>query len=161
MKVLTTGTLEEKIIRSFIYGRPNQLTYSLNKSGPPNSIINFLIIPVKFKQTLAELSNELVFYIKYDKQDDNPEIEASILSKVDFDWLIPANPLLINPSMVPDIININNSKLFFPNSEYIYRIKKMMINNWNKNKILWYSEDMPIMKNFYNKISKLFSTNNR
>jgi hypothetical protein len=28
MKVLTTGTLEEKIIRSFIYGRPNQLTYS-------------------------------------------------------------------------------------------------------------------------------------
>jgi hypothetical protein len=161
MKVLTTGTLEEKIIRSFIYGRPNQLTYSLNKSGPPNSIINFLIIPVKFKQTLAELSNELVFYLKYDKQDDNPEIEASILSKVDFDWLIPANPLLINPSMVPDIININNSKLFFPNSEYIYRIKKMMINNWNKNKILWYSEDMPIMKNFYNKISKLFSTNNR
>ena len=32
----------------------------------------------------------------------------------------------------------------------------MMINNWNKNNILWYSDDIPIMKNFYNKISKLF-----
>ena len=160
MKILTTGTLEEKIIRSFIYGRPYQFTYSLNKSGPPNSIMNFIIVPVKFKETLAELSNELVFYVKYDKQDDNPEIEASILSKVDFNWLIPANPLFINPRSVPDIIKINNLELFFPNSEYINRIKQMMINNWNKNKILWYSDDIPIMKNFYNKISKLFSTNN-
>jgi hypothetical protein len=161
MKILTTGTIEEKIIRSFIYGRPNQFTYSLVKSGPPNSVMNYAIIPVKFKETLSELSNESIFYIKYFKQDDNPEIEASILSKVDFNWLIPANPLLINPILVPDIIKINNSELFYSNSEHINRIKKMMINNWNKNKILWYSEDMPIMKNFYNKISKLFSTNNR
>jgi len=159
IKILTTGTLEEKIIRSFIYGRPYQFTYSLNKSGPPNSIMNFVIIPVKFKETLAELSNELVFYIKYEKNPDNPEIQASILSKVNFDWLIPANPMLINPISVPDIIRIKNSEIFIPNSEHINRIKQMMINNWNKNKILWYSDSTPIMKNFYNKISKLFSTN--
>ena len=160
MKLLTTGTIEEKIIRSYLYGRPNQFTYSITKSGPPCTLMNFIITPVKFKETLTILSNELVFYIKYDKK-DGVEYETSILSKVDFDWIIPANPLLINPRLVPDIIRINNSELFYPNSEHIERIKRMMINNWDKNKILWYSEDVPIMKHFYNNISKILSTNNR
>ena len=160
MKILTTGTLEEKIIRSFIYGRPCQFTYSMKKSGPPSSIINFFIIPVKFKETLAELSNELVFYINYEKNQEITQIQASILSKVNLDWLIPANPMLINPISVPDILRIKNSEIFIPNSEHINIIKQMMINNWNKNKILWYSDNTPIMKYFYNKISKLFSTNN-
>jgi len=32
-----------------------------------------------------------------------------------------------------------------------------MINKWNKNKIIWYSENLPIMKYFYNNINKIIN----
>jgi len=64
--------------------------------------------------------------------------------------------------MVPNAINvIDDSNIIYPNSEYIESIKRTMINNWNKNKILWYSDNVPIMKYFYNNITKIISTNNR
>ena len=31
--------------------------------------------------------------------------------------------------------------------------------NWNKNKVLWNSEKLPIMKHFFNNISKILTTN--
>jgi hypothetical protein len=77
------------------------------------------------------------------------------------DWLIPAIPLFINKLLVPDIILIDNSQFIYPNSEYIQQIKRKIINNWNKNKVLWNSEDVPIMKHFYNNITKILSTNDR
>ena len=161
-KLLTTGKIEEKIIRSFIYGRPYQFTYSLTKSGPPCTFMNFQAIPIQFtNETLTNLSNELVFFINYSLQDP-VEFKTSILNKVDLDWIIPAIPLFINPRMVPNVISvIDEEKLIFPNSENIESIKRTMINNWNKNKILWYSDNVPIMKMFYNKITTIISTNNK
>ena len=164
MKLLTTGTIEERIIRSFIYGKPYQFTYSLVKSGPPYSLMNYQVIPVKFtNETLTNLSNQMVFYINYSLEaGEYVELSASILNKVDLDWIIPAIPMFINPRMVPNIISVGEEKeLIFPNSEYIERIKRTMINNWNKNKILWYSDTVPIMNMFYNKITKIISTNNK
>jgi hypothetical protein len=157
MKHLTIGTIEERIIRSFIYGRPFHFTYTLTRSGPPCTFMNLQVTPVKFSESLIELSNELVFFINYTKKNDVTEYTTTILSKIDIDWLIPAIPLFINPRLVPNIIKIKDLDFIYPNSDYIQIIIRQMINKWNKNKIIWYSENLPIMKYFYNNINKIIS----
>ena len=70
-KYLTTATIEEKIIRSFLYATPNQFTMytSRNESTKLISYINFKLFNIFFKKsrkqtelTLTNLSNELTFF---------------------------------------------------------------------------------------------------
>ena len=162
MKHLTTGTIEERIIRSFIYGRPFQFSFSKFKTQPC-TIINRNINSIQFRETLVEKSTEMIFFINFYKQDndlpDNLPYITSILSKIDLEWLIPAVPLFMNKLSSIDIIIDENSEITFMDSEYIQQMKRTLINNWNKNKVLWNSENLPVMKHFYNNISKILSTN--
>jgi hypothetical protein len=162
MKQLTTSTIEERIVRSFIYGKPFQFSFSKNKSEIPVSIINSIINPVKFKETLIESSNEMIFFLNYYNEFEDLTESAyltSILSKIDLDWLIPAIPLFMNKLLDLDLIIVGNTKIIYANSEFVQQIKRKILNNWNKNKVLWNSENLPIMKHFYNNISRILSTN--
>ncbi len=181
MKNLTTGKIEERIIRSWIYGRPYNFTYSIEKSDVPFTFMNYNFIPIMFEtrpgrdtETLTNLSSEFIFYLNYSlvqnpniyKSDSIEQFNISFLSKIDLDWLVPAVPMFVNPRMVPKVLKMTNTKdeesqYYFPKSDSIQRVIRQIINNWNKNKVLWYSDSAPIMRDFYNKITKVITTNNK
>ena len=180
-KQLTDYTLEEKIIRSFVYGKPMQFTYSKNNNGIYGTIMNFNYPSVKFaepkfsgpSETLTLLSNEFTHYLVY-KEEENPMTEkqspdyintlnVSILSQISSEWLIPAIPLLINPILSQDIKKVTdydntNSYISYSNSWILQRFKKDIINNWNSNILIWDSEQTPLLRQFYKSIYKYISS---
>jgi hypothetical protein len=180
-KQLTDYTLEEKIIRSFVYGKPMQFTYSKNNKGIYGTIMNFNYPSVKFaeprfsgpSETITLLSNEFTHYLVY-KEEENPMIEkqspdyidtlnVSMLSQISPEWLIPAIPLLINPILSQDVKKVTNyddtnSYINYSNSWILQRFKKDIINNWNSNVLIWNSEQTPLLRQFYKSIYKYISS---
>lgn len=177
-KFLTTNTMEEKIIRSFIYGYPNQYTYSINNKNKFVTYINKKLCPVKFaeayfkgeSETLTSLSNNMTFYLNYSKVED-PDIignelldilNVKILSQIEAEWLIPALPLFMNPLCTPDIVmniglNDNISTVNYSNSSGIEMFKREIINKWNKHYVVWDNINVPILQYFYKNINKSIS----
>lgn len=180
-KQLTDCTLEEKIIRSFVYGNPMQFTYSKNNKGIYGTIMNFNYPSVKFaeprfpgpNETMTILSNEFTHYLVY-KEEENKMVEkqspdhidtlnVSILSQISPEWLIPAIPLLINPILSQDVKKVtdydnNNSYITYSNSWILQRFKKDVINNWSSNILIWDSEQTPLLRQFYKSIYKYISS---
>jgi hypothetical protein len=171
-KLLTTNTIEEKITRSFIYGTPNQYTYSIadNKFV---TYINRNIYPVMFSEpyyknqpseTLTNLSNELTYYLFYTESGvENKDnllsyMNVKILCTIDIRWLIPAAPLLMNPLCTPDIISTigkdNSSHISYTSSSAVERFKREMINSWDSNMLVWDSHETPILQYFYKRMYK-------
>lgn len=168
---LTDNTIDEKIIRSFLYGRPTQFTYSI-KNSKYVTLINFNYYNVKFaetfftneNETLTNLSNELTFYINFtDLTESNTEnadiVNVTILNQIKTEWLVSAIPLLINPILCPDVIlnsgiYDNKNVVEFINSHFMQIFKRSVINNWNQHIFVWNSKDMPILTNFNKSIYK-------
>ncbi len=193
-KQLTQYNIEERILRSFIYGRPFNFTYSINKSNKKATYMNLNYYPVvfaksrfkpkildrdrntdtnvdtsvdKLSETLTNLSHELTFYLNYDTIEDenifglekDNSLNVSILSQIETKWLIPAIPLFMNPLVIPDIqmsVGIFNNKVTieYPNSHIIQMLKREIINGWDKNAIVWSSDETPILKYFYKLATK-------
>jgi hypothetical protein len=171
-KVLTTNTIEEKIIRSFMYGRPSQFTFLL---GTYNyiSILNtqkyFVFFaspyfPNQPTETLTNLSNQLTFYLKYNDLtvDNRNVINGYYLNQVELKWIISALPLFVNPINSFDIeINtvLNYGDIITHYDGYsINMLKKETINLWNKELLVWNSEYAPILQIYYSNIYKSMST---
>ena len=142
-KYLTTGTIEEKILRSYLYGKSNQFTISLDK---PITLINKTQFPVSFAKilnnreidTITNISNEMTFYNHYSIDPENDNLNIKLLSAIDTEWLIPAFPILMNPLL----------------SHGSDRYKRHIINAWNQNYFVWDSDMTPILKYFYKEINK-------
>jgi hypothetical protein len=176
MKFLTQYTMDEKIIRSFLYGRPSQFTYSF-RGDKYMTFINHEIFNVKFAEpfyknqpteTLTTLSGEMTFYLKYVESEDpniinNEVLNLHLLSQIESKWLIPAIPLFVNPLTLPDVFtNIGKAAndtpiIQYNNSHGVQIFKREIINNWNKSFILWDIEETPILKDFYRKINNMIS----
>jgi hypothetical protein len=185
-KQLTTYTIDEKIIRSFIYGNPTQFTYSKNNKGIFGTVMNFNFPTVtfakpyqaksksdSFNETMTSLSNEFTHYLIYTEEQNtliekqSPDfintLNVSILSQISPEWLIPACPLLINPILSPDIkkvtdYNDTTAYINYYNSWILQRFKKDIINNWNSNILIWDSEQTPLLRLFYKSIYKYISS---
>jgi len=175
-KQLTQYTFDEKIIRSFIYGRPFNFTYSLNNSTVV-TYMNFRYYPVFFAksqskatETLTNLSNEMIFYMNYSEIDDpniiggsfEYKLNVNILSQIDAKWLTPAVPLFFNPMIVPDIIKKvgiydDIVSVDYPIAHSIQKLKKDMINNWDINMLIWNNSVTPILQHFYKAIGRHIS----
>ena len=179
---LTNNNLEEKIIRSFIYGNPMQFTYSKNNKGTYGTIMNFNYPTVKFaepklpkpgsNETMTLLSNEFTHYLIFKEEEylgekQSPDfidvLNVSILSQISPEWLIPAIPLLINPILSQDIKKVTdydgiNSYINYSNSCILQRFKKDIINNWNSNILIWDSDETPLLRQFYKSIYKYISS---
>jgi HrpA-like RNA helicase len=183
-KQLTESTLDEKIIRSFIYGYPMQFTHSTNNKGIYGTMMNLIYATVKFaepkfldtnmakselesNETLTLLSNEFTHYLMfteienplYKNKDSIDTLNVSILSQISPEWLIPAVPLLINPLLSLDIREVTDfyntdTYISYSNSWIIQKFKKIVINNWNSNILIWDSEQTPLLRNFYKSIYK-------
>lgn len=176
-KLLTTNTIDEKIIRSFLYGLSNQigikdvdfkgkfihLSY-INGNYYKINTINSLIIP-----------SDCIFFLEYKKpiaEEDEEDREyyirnvfiANITSNIDFKWTIPANPIYINPKYYTE----NNRSIIYLNRKNkstdifpIYRtqtyndIVRTIGNNWEEGLNIFYTNTMPILQNHINKVNKL------
>lgn len=170
-KHLTQNNINEKIIRSFLYGRPMNYTFT-TRSNVPMSIMNFENINVSFAKpqfgdvtvTVAEVSNDFTFYLKYKEEIDKSGLtifNCFILSRIEPVWLMSADPLIVNPLIQPDIIvmeglydgTIINTVI----SNTLQRYKKDLINSWNQNFSLWDSNETPILRHFYKLFNKIIS----
>jgi hypothetical protein len=179
-KYLTTGTIEEKIIRSFLYGFPSQYTYSINNNNKFVTYLNRSIHPVKFaepfyenqgSETLTVLSHELTFYYAFNEIEDlnvvkdmnsQNTLNVMILSQIQAEWLIPALPLFMNPLCTPDLVlttafEDDRQSINYPNSSGIDRFKREIINKWDRNYTIWDSKETPLLQYFYKKINKSIS----
>lgn len=173
IKLLTQHTIDEKIIRSFLYGRPSQFTYSF-RGDKYMTFMNHESFNVKFaepyyinqpSETLTNLSGEMTFYLKYVESEDPNIIKSEVLnvhllSQIESKWLIPAIPLFVNPLTSPDVFtNIVNGMpiISYNNSHGVQIFKREIMNSWNKSFILWDTEETPILNDFYRKINNMIA----
>ena len=171
-KVLTTNTHEEKILRSFLYGKPSQFSILL-RNNFYGTILNTQKFKVRFaepfysnqpNETLTNLSNNMTFYLEYSVSDINiNEINAKILNQIDLKWIISAIPSFVNPitSFETIITNINNKEYIdYYNEHSVQMLKKEIINNWNSELIIWTTNDTPILKDYYLRLYKSLTLKN-
>ena len=167
-KVLTDHTIEEKIVRSFVYGNPIQFTF--NEYNRLKSTINFNIYDVQLatpfyskKKMTDSLANveDFIFYLNYEQVDDTDEeiIKISILSKIKPVWLLYALPLVHNPIYNDISLMKNEGTINIINSYTIRKLNKEFTNNWSNNIFVWKLSDKkvaPLMYNFYKSIDEVF-----
>ena len=170
-KCLTDHTIEEKILRSYLYGNPIQ--FAFNESNKLKTILNLSLydvsynIPYTSKRRMNDSvvpTSDLVFYLNFE-QDDNLKntgkdtIKISILNKINPVWLIPALPLVHNPMFNDIIEETQNNQIIinFLDSYTINKLNKEFTNNWSNDYFIWNTEHAPNMQYFYKSIIKVIN----
>ena len=175
-KYLTDYTIEERIIRSFLYGKSKQFTFRLDsyysdkylQTFMNNYIIKVNIIKNRFgdNETLTNVSSDIMFYLNYTEDDKleiltgNNAIKISFINQIEPAWLIPTAPLFFN-STFNDVLSFvdkdNSQTIEFIKSRSFKKIRKEIANNWNQDFNIWDSDKTPILRDFYKKITKTIS----
>ena len=158
-KQLTEYTIEEKIIRSFIYGHPTQFIYP-NNNCDYLTIMNYNYYKINILDTTCIPSNNIIFYLVYNKENEENinELDINILSYISPEWLIPACPLLINPLLKYNVIK-DSGYIKYVNSHILQRFNKIINDNWNSNILIWNTEETPLLSLFYKLIYKYINNN--
>jgi hypothetical protein len=185
IKHLTNHTLDERIVRSFLYGHHDQFTFKLDMTSSnalytiinSNKIIAHIEQNMKKEQITLVNNNSIVFYYKYTNSklpNDTkiPIIDISFISEIKPEWLIPCSVLLFNPTNIFDInskdalIKLNpvstettdgQYKQLYAKSADLTKIQKNQMNCWHKNYNIWDSDETPIMRQFHIGITKKIS----
>lgn len=172
--VLTTFTLEEKIIKSFMYGKPSNFAYKTKLENEMLSVMNRKVFNVyynidfftKERLTMTNLSNSLIFYYSFSVNDTGKSINVSIVSNIDPKWLTSTYTMLFNPYTFPSYFidwKGDVKHYFFMGWDNYERIKKEILNNWNQDKNPWTLDDIetPIMTYFYKMITKTMTRSSK
>jgi len=166
-KYLTEYTIEERIIRSFLYGKSNHFTFSLDYNILQTFMnYNLLIVQINENETLTNTTNNIMFYLNYTENDKikmktgENAINISFINQIEPAWLIPTAPLFFN-STFNDILeltdNNDNISISFLKSRSFKKIQNEIANNWNQDFNIWDSNTTPILKEFFKKTSKIIS----
>ena len=170
-KLLTDYTLEEKIIKSFLFSKLMQfiLLNQFSNYYDYKTFINFNYYNVSntfLNNSITNNLGHLTFYLNFtDKSIDNKQnIDISILSNVKIEWIMQAYPLLVNPLLTPDVIlntglEDNQNYIIYDNNFNTKIMKKDIINIWNYNLLPWNINETPILQHFYKEIYKYISNN--
>ena len=153
-KFLFSNKIEEKIIRSFLYGKAYQYTYNIDNKGII-TFINNQLLPVLKSETFVPQSSSMLFYLMKGT-DFTGSLVYSYMNEFDVKWLISTNPLYFNPLYRPDIVNINNNIVYLDSID-IKKLIRNIGNYWSKDYNIWNDERTPILKYFYNKILRIIS----
>lgn len=166
-KCLTDYTLDEKILRSFLYGSPTQFTF--NESNNLRTLMNFSLYEVNVatsfnskKRTIETIStvSDFMFYLNFEEVDNlenkgRDTIKISFINKIKPIWLIPALPLVHN-QMFNDISqDVKNDEVVIKyfDSYTINKLNKEFTNNWSHHYFIWdLSDKAPILHHFYSSI---------
>jgi hypothetical protein len=171
IKQLNKYTIDERIIRSFIFGNPSNFTIE-SKDDEHVTLINMVpykftlaknenpMMDIKIPISLTDLSKHLVFYYKYSSVNYQKDktINLKFLNKIDASWLIPASPNLINPLKMNEIKLFNygesDEKIEIYSSHNYKMLIREIINSWNSNMLIWASEETPLLNLYYQNIYK-------
>jgi hypothetical protein len=186
VKHLTNYTMDERIIRSFLYGNHDQFTFKYNmvSTNALYTIINSSKVLAHIEQNnkkeqiiLTNIYSSIIFYYKYKNSDlpndtNIPIIDISFISEIKPEWLTPSSILLFNPANIFDsasmdaLIKFNpvateNSsgkyKQLYAKSADLSKLQAVQINSWNNNYTIWDSDKAPILQKFYSGIIKTIS----
>jgi hypothetical protein len=175
-KQLTSNTIEEKILRSFIYGYPDQI--GIKTTNTLSTYMNYNMFRIKESLTkdirlkttssLTPFSN-IIFYLFYETskleeisevKSGKENIQVSYINHIDPRWIIPANPFIFNPKYYSDIsryIIYNDRALYINNSDYYKYLVRIICNNWNENSTIWNVKNMPILQKYLQKVNNIIS----
>lgn len=159
-KYLFSDKIEEKIIRSFLFGKPYQYTYYIDNKGLTTMVNNtFLKISLNNINSFIPNTSTIVFYLmkgqtpKIDNKLEDFPLALGYLNEFDIRWLIPIQPLYFNHLYTPDVLySIQNNNIEFVNSNDIQKIKRTLSNYWSKDINIWHDNRTPILQYFYNKV---------
>ena len=186
VKHLTNYTLDERIIRSFLYGNHDQFTFKFDMTltNALYTIINSSKAIARIEQNnrkeqiiLTNIYSSIIFYYRYKKSDypndtSVPIIDISFISEIKPEWLTPCSILLFNPANIFDITSMdaliklntvateNSSGKYqqlYAKSADLSRLQMVQMNNWKNNYTIWDSDKAPILQKFYSGIIKTIS----
>ena len=186
VKHLTNYTLDERIIRSFLYGNHDQFTFKfgMTLTNALYTIINSSKAIARIEQNikkeqiiLTNIYSSIIFYYKYKKSDLSddtsvPIIDISFISEIKPEWLTPCSILLFNPANIFDISSLDalmklnpgtteNSlgkyQQLYAKSADLSKLQAVQINSWKNNYTIWDSDKAPILQKFYSGIIKTIS----
>ena len=186
IKHLTNYTLDERIIRSFLYGNHDQFTFKfdMTSTNALYTIINSSKVIARIEQNnkkeqiiLTNIYSSIIFYYKYKNSDlpndtNVPIIDISFISEIKPEWLTPCSILLFNPANIFDITSMdaliklnpvateNSSGKYqqlYVKSADLSKLQAIQINSWKKNYTIWDSDKAPILQKFYSGIIKTIS----
>jgi len=161
-KCLTDYTQEERILRSYLYGYPNQITFDESNNIKTN--MNFSLYNVTYaksykskKRAIETMSatSDMMFYLKFEEDDTNINtIKVSILNNINSKWLISTQPLVYNPSFnnIMQDVKDNQTIISLFDSYTINKLSNEISNNWSNDYFVWNTSDAPILQHFYKSI---------
>ena len=173
-KYLSEYTIDEKIVRSFLFGKQYQFTFKHNlNNNLIQTIMNYDIFianivrnKVGNEETLVKLPTNFYFYYNY-LEDEKIKIETghigikvSWISHINAEWLVPTFPIFFSPLFNDTIMRVTSDGeiiIEFLNSQTFKKIAKQIANNWNQNSNIWDDEKTPILRDFYRSVTKIIS----
>ena len=173
-KYLNDYTIDEKIIRSFLFGKQYQFTFRHNHNhNLIQTIMNYDIFIANItknrfgeEESLVKLPSNFYFYYNYLEDEkikmetNQTGIKVSWISHINPEWLVPAFPIFFSPTFNDIIMRISsddNSTIEFINSQTFKKIAKQIANSWNQNYNIWDDEKTPILREFYRNVTKIIS----
>jgi hypothetical protein len=163
IKTLKTNNINEKIIKSFLFGFTLQVSFKIFE-GKYHTTINK--IPTLNLDTKTNLE-PYIFYFNYSKSNDfnikkrkiiNDALEIKITNKINIDWLTSILPIYYNYQNYKDkVVKSKNEYIFqkslgYLNDNIIHKISNNQPKNFlfdNVNKL-----DYPILYNFISFMKK-------
>jgi hypothetical protein len=160
LKILKTDNIKEKIIKSFILGRP--LNYAI-KLDFNNNFYNLHISDIKayieVNKNLPNFSN-IIFYYSY--VDVNQKIYFKLVNNVELEYFTSCLPQIFNKNIFKKILPLLK---FEYKGNYILEHKSFrQVNGSNYDQIIcyinnnslglspWENDEMPIISNYFKKL---------
>ena len=153
-KILKTDDIKEKILKSFIIGRPNNYAIKLDSNNNYYNLYSNLI-----KGYIESASApDIIFYYNY--ENDNGKIKLNLINNINLDYFICCHPHIFNKNVFTKIkkdVMINKElkeiKTFMQinGSNYDYIIN--YINNNSINKSVWEINEFPNINSYLKKFN--------
>jgi len=173
-KYLSDHSIDEKIIRSFLFGKQYQFTFRHNHNhNLLQTIMNYDVFISNItrnrfgeEETLVKLPSNFYFYYNYledekSKMETNQNtIKVSWISYIEPKWLVPTFPIFFSPTFNDVVLRINSNDqptIEFINSQILRKIQKEITNNWNQSYNIWDDDKTPILREFYRSVTKSIS----
>ncbi len=164
-RLLTTNTIEEKIVRSFLYGTPYNYTFLVNENtikgikGIYCNFANEYVLPINDNNIVTMTDNLTLFSFVsnnprgINKIDENRDfVNPFLLSKIDIRWLIPVNPFYFNSNFKHSMVMYNFSTIKYYSSNDINLLDNTIANSWDMNCNVWNSKHIPLIEYYYNNL---------